>query len=69
MARLAPHPLDTKSAAVAIIVAAATDTLGKIAIGAALGGRRFAVELAAMASACFLAGGAALWITFWFFPV
>jgi uncharacterized membrane protein (DUF4010 family) len=68
MARLAPHPLDTKSAAIAIIVAAATDTLGKIAIGAALGGSRFAVELAAMASACFLAGGAALWITFSFFP-
>ena len=68
MARLAPHPLDTKSAAIAIIVAAATDTLGKVAIGAALGGSRFAVELAAMASACFLAGGAALWITFSFFP-
>ena len=63
MARLAPQPLDTRSAALAIIVAAATDTLSKVAIGASLGGRRFALELAAMALACFLAGGIALWAT------
>ena len=64
MARLAPQPLDTQSAALAIIVAAASDTVSKIAIGASLGGRRFALELAAMAIACFLAGGIALWLTF-----
>ena len=64
MARLAPRPLDTQSAALAIIVAAATDTLSKVAIGASLGARRFALELAAMALACFLAGGIALWLTF-----
>ena len=63
MARLAPQPLGTQSAALAIIVAAATDTLGKVAIGASLGGRRFALELAAMALACLLAGGIALWLT------
>jgi uncharacterized membrane protein (DUF4010 family) len=60
MARLAPQPLDTKSAALAIIVAAATDTISKVAIGAALGRGRFAAELAAMAFGCFLAGGIAL---------
>ena len=64
MARLAPDPLDPKSAALAIIVAAATDTISKVAIGAALGRGRFAIELAAMAAACFLAGGIALWISF-----
>ena len=63
MARLAPQPLDTRSAALAIIVAAASDTLSKVAIGASLGGRRFALELAAMALACFLPGGIALWAT------
>ena len=63
MARLAPRPLDTQSAALAIIVAAATDTLSKVAIGVSLGARRFALELAAMALACFLAGGIALWAT------
>ena len=44
MARLAPQPLDTQSAALAIIVAAASDTVSKIAIGASLGGRRFAAR-------------------------
>ena len=63
MARLAPQPLDTQSAALAIIVAAASDTLSKVAIGASLGGRRFALELAAMALACLLTGGFALWAT------
>jgi uncharacterized membrane protein (DUF4010 family) len=69
MARLAPSPLDTRSAALAIIVAAATDTISKVAIGAAIGGRAFALELAAMAFVCFLAGGIALWPTFWLLPI
>jgi uncharacterized membrane protein (DUF4010 family) len=63
MARLAPQPLDTRSAALAIIVAATTDTISKVAIGASLGGRRFAVEVALMALGCILAGGIALWLT------
>jgi uncharacterized membrane protein (DUF4010 family) len=63
MARLAPQPLDISSAATAIIVAATTDTASKVAIGALLGGRRFALELAAMALGCILAGGVALWLT------
>ena len=63
MARLAPEPLDRRNAALAIIAAAATDTISKVAIGASLGGRRFALELAAMALGCFLAGGGTLWLT------
>jgi len=69
MARLTPHPLDTKNAALAIMAATATDTISKVAIGAALGGRRFAVELATMAVGCFVAGGIALWMTFSLLPV
>jgi uncharacterized membrane protein (DUF4010 family) len=68
VAHLTPHPLSTTSAALAIVVATATDTIGKIAIGAALGRGRFAAEIAAMAAGCLLTGGIALWATFRLLP-
>jgi uncharacterized membrane protein (DUF4010 family) len=69
MARLVPAPLSAREAGLAIIVAASTDTIGKIAIGAVLGGRRFAGEIAVMALGCFAAGGLALWLTLALSPV
>ena len=64
VARLAPNPLPVESAALAVLVAAATNTLGKIVIGAAVGRGAFALEIAGMALASFAAGGAVLWLTF-----
>lgn len=66
MAHLVPEPLGAKNAALAILTAAATDTIGKVGIAALLGRRRFAFHLALMASGCFLAGGIALWVVFTF---
>jgi uncharacterized membrane protein (DUF4010 family) len=69
VARLAPRTLPEHSAALAILVAVATNTMGKIAIGSAVGRGAFAVEIAGMALACFAAGGAALWLTYRFVSV
>ena len=66
MARLVPQTLDRWGAAMAILIAVATDTISKIGIGAAIGRGAFALEIAGMALACFLAGGVALWLTLWF---
>lgn len=66
MARLVPQTLGHESAALAILVAVATDTISKIGIGAAIGRGAFALEIAGMALACFVAGGLALWLTLWF---
>jgi uncharacterized membrane protein (DUF4010 family) len=60
LARLAPEPLALRDAAYAILTAVASDTVSKIAIGAAIGRGRFALEIALMAFACLAAGGAAL---------
>jgi uncharacterized membrane protein (DUF4010 family) len=50
----------------AILAAVASNTVSKIAIGAAIGRGPFAVEIAAMALACLLSGAVALWLTFVF---
>jgi uncharacterized membrane protein (DUF4010 family) len=63
LAQMTPTPLGPTTAALAILTAVATDTASKIAIGAALGRGRFAAEIALMALACFVVGGAALWAT------
>ena len=63
MAHLVPEPLGARNAAWAIMTAAGTDTLGKVVIGAVLGRMRFAAYVALMATGCFAAGGAALWLT------
>ena len=66
LARLVPATLTPHGAAVAILTAIITDTISKIAIGAAIGRGAFALEIAGMALACFVAGGVAWWLTSWF---
>ena len=66
MARLAPETLSARQAALAILAAVASDTVSKIAIGAAIGRGWFAAELAVMAAGCILIGGTAAWLTWAF---
>ncbi len=56
--------LDTVSAEVAsyaVLIAVASNTMAKLAIGAVIGRGRFAIEVTAVSLACLLAGGAALY--------
>jgi uncharacterized membrane protein (DUF4010 family) len=62
--RLIPDPLSQAHAALAILAAVASDTVSKVAIGAAIGRGWFAADLATMAAGCLAAGGFALWLTF-----
>jgi uncharacterized membrane protein (DUF4010 family) len=64
IARLVPDTLTASHAAVAILVAVMTDTISKIAIGAAIGHGRFALAISAMAFLCIAAGALAAWATF-----
>jgi uncharacterized membrane protein (DUF4010 family) len=64
LASLAPSSLGQIPAATAILAAVASDTVSKVAIGAALGHLRFAARLAVMTILCFAAAGAALGVTF-----
>jgi uncharacterized membrane protein (DUF4010 family) len=64
MARLTPETLSASDAALAILAAVASNTVSKVAIGAAIGRGGFAIEIAAMALACLLVGSVALWLTF-----
>jgi uncharacterized membrane protein (DUF4010 family) len=66
MARLTPETLSASDAALAILAAVASNTVSKIAIGAAIGRGPFAAEIAAMALACLLVGAVVLWLTFVF---
>jgi hypothetical protein len=61
--RLVPDPLKAEDAAVAILAAVTSDTVSKLCIGAVIERGRFAVLMAAMATACLCAGGVALAIT------
>ncbi len=63
MTRLAPYVLTFNGAAYAILAAVASNTVSKIAIGAAIGRGRFAAETAMMAVVCLAAGGAVLGLT------
>ena len=58
--RLTLGPLDAESAAFAILAAAASNTVSKIAIGAVVGRGWFALLIAVMAFACLIAGAVAL---------
>jgi|SoiMethySBSTD1v2_1073268.scaffolds.fasta_scaffold00511_21 uncharacterized membrane protein (DUF4010 family) len=60
MARLAPATLTLQQAGYAILAAVVSDTVSKIAIGAAMGRVRFAAEIAVMAVLCMALGGAVL---------
>ena len=63
MAQLVPDRLSLAAASLAILAAVASNSLSKIAIGAAVGRGRFAVEIAIMAIACLAAGGLTYWAT------
>jgi uncharacterized membrane protein (DUF4010 family) len=58
MARLAPGTLTARDAALAILAAAAANTIVKAVIGAAVGRGAFAVEISAMTLGCLVAGAA-----------
>jgi uncharacterized membrane protein (DUF4010 family) len=68
MARLVPDPLPLAQAAYAILAAVASDTVSKVAIGAAMSRGWFAAELGVMTVICFAAAGAALALTFALVP-
>jgi uncharacterized membrane protein (DUF4010 family) len=68
MLRLTPGTLTAAQATLAILAAVASDTVSKIAIGAAIGRGWFAADLAALAAGCLAAGAAALWLTFTLMP-
>jgi uncharacterized membrane protein (DUF4010 family) len=63
MARLTPETLALRDAGYAILAAVISNTVSKIAIGAAMGRGRFAAEIAVMAMLCIVVGGAALALT------
>jgi uncharacterized membrane protein (DUF4010 family) len=63
MARLAPEPLAPQAATFAILAGVATNTATKVAVAAAVGGGRFALEFAAVTLGCVLAGGSTLLVT------
>jgi len=63
LASLSPQPLGIQDATIAILSAVGTNTLSKIAIGGIIGRGRFALEIIAMALACFTAGALVLWMT------
>ena len=66
MLRLAPDTLSRAQAVLSILAAVASDTVSKVAIGAAIGRGWFAADLAALALGSLAAGGAAAWLTFVF---
>jgi len=68
MLRLTPDTLTAAQAALAILAAVASDTVSKIAIGAAIGRGWFVADLAALAAGCIAAGAAASWLTFALVP-
>jgi uncharacterized membrane protein (DUF4010 family) len=68
MLRLTPDTLSRVQAAVAILAAVASDTVSKVAIGAAIGRGWFAGDLAAMAAGCLAVGAVAAWATLTLLP-
>jgi hypothetical protein len=68
MLRLTPDTLTRAQATVAILAAVASDTLSKVATGAAIGRGWFAGDLAAMADGCLAVGAAMAWATLALLP-
>jgi uncharacterized membrane protein (DUF4010 family) len=66
MVRLTPSTLSPAHTVLAVLAAVASNTVSKIAIGAAIGRGWFAADLAAMGLGCLTVGGAAAWLTFVF---
>jgi uncharacterized membrane protein (DUF4010 family) len=65
MARLAPVPFDATTAAAAILIAVAANSISKLALASLTGGRRFAGLLAPVLAAVLLAGAVGLAVTWW----
>jgi uncharacterized membrane protein (DUF4010 family) len=63
VSRLVPEPLSEVGAGAAILIAVASNMVAKLALSAGIGHGRFAAGVAAMSVACWLAAGAALWVT------
>ena len=63
IAQLVPDQLDEAGAMLAILVAVASNTLNKLAMGATIGRGQFARLLTAMSLGCLLAAGAVFWVT------
>ena len=59
MAQLVPEAVERQEATWAILTGVATNTFTKVAIAAAMGRGRFAVEVAAVSTACLIVG----WLT------
>jgi uncharacterized membrane protein (DUF4010 family) len=64
VARLAPGKLEATSAVIAILIAAAVNSIAKVALAASAGGWSFARLLVPVLAASLLAGGAGLWLAF-----
>jgi len=60
--RLVPEPLDWLAASMTILIAVVTNTASKLALAAAMGRGRFAVEVAVMTVLCWVAGAGGLWL-------
>jgi uncharacterized membrane protein (DUF4010 family) len=63
VSRLVPEPLSEVGAGAAILIAVASNMVAKLALSAGIGHGRFAGGVAVMSLACWLAAGAALWVT------
>jgi uncharacterized membrane protein (DUF4010 family) len=63
MSRLAPATLDARTSALAILAGVASATLGKLVIGALLGGRAFALAVLPLTAASLGSGVVVSWLT------
>jgi len=61
LACLVPVPLDLFAASLAILAAVASNMLSKLVIAIAIGRGHFALEVAVVTVACWIAGAGALW--------
>ncbi|MGD9921937.1 MAG: MgtC/SapB family protein [Pseudorhodoplanes sp.] len=69
MSRLTPQPLSLHEAALAILAAVVSNNVSKTGIGIVAGRGAFALEIAAMAFLCLVAGAAAYWLAALTFPI
>ncbi|MGZ9156680.1 MAG: DUF4010 domain-containing protein, partial [Candidatus Binatia bacterium] len=63
LAQLAPQGIGVQDAAMAVLAAAASDTVSKALIGAAVGGRRFALNIALLATLSIAVGAITWWLS------
>jgi uncharacterized membrane protein (DUF4010 family) len=68
MTRLAPATLSAQQAAIAVLVAVASNTLGKLAIGVTIGRGWFAAAILAASAAALIAGAVGWMLAAWLVP-